>query len=174
MESKAFRESRPFRAARRRQLPCRTPAPRARRRPLPQAPPGRPERTETARSETERSEAEGGAANQVRAAVIGGDGRFEKLILAVQALHLDYGIDENAGEPRIREMREAAKEIFQIDGVPAPVEPAVRGVPEPDVPPADAAPASEAPPRPSATAPDAPAPAPGQDTEQPAASAPES
>jgi hypothetical protein len=79
-------------------------------------------------------EASDRAAGQVRPGAIGSDGRFEKLILAVQALHLVYGFDEQATAPNLREMREAAQEIFRIDGVPAPIEPASAATPETDLP----------------------------------------
>ncbi len=81
--------------------------------------------------------------SQVHAGGIGRDGRFEKLILAVQALRLDYGVAEHATEQRVREMREAAEEIFQIDGVPAPIEPAAAAAPELEAPPAITPPGAE-------------------------------
>lgn len=107
-----------------------------------------------------RAEAEAGdiAAGQVRAGGIGSDGRFEKLILAVQALRLVYGAEEHAAGPRVQEMREAAQEIFRIDGEPAPIEPATSTAQEVVfAPPEDAAEGEKSSPPPSA-APVEPAP----------------
>jgi hypothetical protein len=89
------------------------------------------------------------AAGQVRPGAIGSDGRFEKLILAVQALQLVYGFDEQATGPNVREMREAAQEIFRIDGVPAPIEPAGAAPPKTDLR-AEAMPGAESSPMPCA------------------------
>jgi hypothetical protein len=106
----------------------------------------------------ERPVAAGTSEGQVRAGTIGSDGRFEKLILAVQALH--FGFAEDAPTARTDEMRAAAEELFQIDGVPAPVEPAAgpaigidAPLPEatpgatPGTPPPGALPAATAPPK---------------------------
>ena len=60
-----------------------------------------------------------GASGQVRPGPIGVDHRFEKFILAVQALRLDYGTGRER-TPSTEEMRAAAEEIFKIDGVPEP------------------------------------------------------
>jgi hypothetical protein len=53
----------------------------------------------------------------IRASRIGANGRFEKFILAVQALHLGQGAQEPRTE-RTERLRAAAEEIFSIDGVP--------------------------------------------------------
>jgi hypothetical protein len=61
--------------------------------------------------------AEDRAAGPMPPSPIGGDGRFEKIILAVQALRLD----DEPGAARTRrteQMRAAAEQIFQIDGLP--------------------------------------------------------
>ena len=86
------------------------------------------------------------AGGQVRAGPIGGDGRFEKLILAVQVLRLGFRVEEHATGPRVREMREAAEEIFSIDGVPQPVAPAAEASPAAELPTAQAASGDENPP----------------------------
>jgi hypothetical protein len=100
----------------------------------------------------------GDASRQVRAGGIGSDGRFEKLILAVQALRI--GFAEERPTARIEEMRAAAEEIFQIDGVPAPVEPAAEAGPEIEFPTSGPSVDAESPPmrraepaEPAATAP---------------------
>lgn len=78
---------------------------------------------QTAAAETSGLAPSESSAGQVRSSQIGGDGRFEKLILAIQALRFVYSVDEPP-TARTREMREAAEEIFRIDGVPQPVRPA--------------------------------------------------
>ena len=85
------------------------------------------------------------SAGPVRPGRLGGDGRFEKFILALQALQLDYGIGGIGASrtDRAERMRAAAEEIFKIDGVPQPVRPAADAaatVPEFQARPVDAAP----------------------------------
>jgi hypothetical protein len=76
-------------------------------------------------------------AEPVRPGIVGADGRFEKFILAVQALRLDHGTAASgAGQARTKEMRAAVREIFSIDGLPqafpsvAATEPARPGPPQ--------------------------------------------
>ena len=66
---------------------------------------------------SQRTETSEVAAGQVRPSPIGADGRFEKLILAVQALRLAYGPGGDDAQST-EQMRAAAEEIFSIDGVP--------------------------------------------------------
>jgi hypothetical protein len=100
----------------------------------------------------------------VRPGRLGGDGRFEKFILALQALQIDHGAAESRTD-RVERMRAAAEEIFAIDGVPRPVLPiaapepapvaaadgqahAARGAAVPSIPPGEA-PAAPPPSQPS-------------------------
>ena len=58
----------------------------------------------------------------VRSGDFGRDGRFEKFILALQALRLDLGGAASRTD-RVERMRAAAEELFSIDGLPQPVPP---------------------------------------------------